>query len=85
MKTATRPHPMRTAVPEAELIRSLTELVTVVTSVPETERAGWWYSMQAFARSQHDGALYPLHKLAGAWMKAAAATWPEWPPQEPGE
>ena len=76
---------MRTAVEEAALANSLSELVTVVASVPESERVSWYRSMESFSRTQHPDGLYPLGKLAGAWLRVAGLVWPEWPTQSEGD
>ena len=84
VKTAKRPHPMRT-VSDADLARSLSEMVTPIAGIPPAEMAAWFESMRAYARRQHPDALCPMGPLAGAWMRIAQAVWKEWPRQEHDE
>ena len=81
--TTTRPDPMRTAVSEDELVRSLRDLIAVFADVPEGERAGWFRSMERFARANRDTGLpYNIAKLCGVWIRGASVVWPRWPESE---
>jgi len=87
MKTATRPHPMRTAIDDEQLADSLRQMITPVAGIPPAEMAAWFESMHSYARrhSTHTAAIYPMGPLAGAWLRIAQAIWPEFPRQEDGE
>lgn len=77
---------MRESIPMQALARSLSEMSTPVVSIAEGERAAWYRSMERLARSPTPAdALYPLPKLAAAWLRVARLTWPSWPPQEPSD
>jgi preprotein translocase subunit Sss1 len=67
--------------PDAELTRVCQELVSVIASIPEDERAGWYRSMERYTRHPHRNGHYNMAKVAGAALRLMGAVWPEWPPQ----
>lgn len=86
MKTSKRPNPMKTAIPPDVVAQKLFELVTVVASIPEGERAAWYYSVFDFSRrepEEQSWGFYDTRKIAGSFLRLAHVVWAQWPPQDP--
>jgi hypothetical protein len=79
-------HPLSFAVPDRELRRACWDMISIVVSVPEADRAAWHRSMERFARLPHDerSSTYPLSRAAGCFLRLADACWKEWPEQTAG-
>lgn len=69
------------AVPDAELHRLVQQLISVMMSVPESERIGWYRGLERFARHERRTGRYNIAKVAGLALRLADATWDSWPPQ----
>jgi hypothetical protein len=62
----------------------VTELASVVLSIPEADWPAWHESVTRFAREEYNAGrgTYDRRKLAGILIQAMAVCYREWPPQE---
>src|SRR5277367_3148908 len=79
------PNPMSIAIPSEQIAAKLFELITVVASIPESERAAWYRSIETYSRLPHPGHVYNMPKVAGIFKRLADIAWPEWPLHEERE
>jgi hypothetical protein len=76
-------HPMRYAIPDAELRNFCHRLISVVMDIPEDERGAWYRSLERYVR-EHDlgNGFYDARCAAACALRLARGYWGDYPLQE---
>ncbi|HYB28903.1 MAG TPA: CopG family transcriptional regulator [Solirubrobacteraceae bacterium] len=78
---------LKHSVSETEITQSLMDLASVVASIPEGARAGWYRSVQRYRNAPHPvaGNHYNLSAIASQWLRVADIVWAGYPEQDAGD